>query len=137
MQQSYDGLPLVPNAPTREGVILEKQERGTLIHATVVDPWVVFSNPVQPASTIDSLTLRLRLLAPEMETVLLYWIPSDDTYFREEHCQRCIVQASNELQDLTFAFTGNECERTMLLFRLDPGENPCTMLVESVTFGRW
>ena len=83
MQQSYDGLPLVPNAPTREGVILEKQERGTLIHATVVDPRVVFSNPVQPASTIDSLTLRLRLLAPEMETVQLYWIPSNDTYFRE------------------------------------------------------
>jgi predicted O-methyltransferase YrrM len=137
MQQSYDGLPLDPNAPTREGVILEKQERGTLIHATVVDPWVVFSNPVQPASAIDSLTLRLRLLAPEMETVQLYWIPSDEADFREEHCQRCIVRASSEPQDLTFAFTGNERERTMLMFRLDPGENPCTMLVESVTFGRW
>jgi hypothetical protein len=71
MQQAYVGLPLDPRAPTEDGVIVEQQERGTLIHATVVDPWVIFSNPVQPVSVIDSLTLRLRLLAPDMETVQL------------------------------------------------------------------
>ncbi len=128
MQQTYVGLPLEPSAPAREGVTVEQQGCGTLIHGTVVDPWVVFSNPVQPTSAIDTLTLRLRLLAPDMETVQLYWIPSDEAYFCEEHCQRCIVRASNEPQDLTFAFTGSERERTMRVFRLDPGENPCTML---------
>jgi hypothetical protein len=137
MQQAYVGLPLYPGAPTREGVIVEQQERGTLIHGTGVDPWVIFSNPVQPMRAIDALTLRLRLLAPDMETVQLYWLPLGANYFDEEHCRRCIVRASNEPQDLTFAFTGTEHERTMQAFRLDPGENPCTMLVESVTFGRW
>jgi hypothetical protein len=55
---------------------------------------------------IDALTLGLRLLAPDMETVQLYWLPLGESYFDEEHCQRCIVRASNEPQDLTFAFTG-------------------------------
>ena len=100
-------------------------------------PWVIFSNPVQPMRAIDALTLRLRLLAPDMETMQLYWLPWGESYFVEEHCRRCSVRASNEPQDLTFSFSGTERERTMLMFRLDPGENPCTMLVESVTFGRW
>jgi hypothetical protein len=72
-----------------------------------------------------------------MEAVQLYWLPLGESYFDEEHCRRCIVRASNEPQDLTFSFSGTERERTMLMLRLDPGENPCTMLVESVAFGRW
>jgi hypothetical protein len=135
MQQVYDGLPLDPNAPTQEGVIVEKQERGTVIHGR--RSLGHFQQSCSTKRAIDALTLRLRLLAPDMETVQLYWLPLGESYFDEEHCRRCIVRASNERQDLTFSFSGTERERTMLMLRLDPGENPCTMLVESVAFGRW
>jgi predicted O-methyltransferase YrrM len=137
MHQAYDGLPLGANADGREGVVLEKQERGTLVRSTITDPWVVFDNPIQPPQPIDFVTLRLRLVTPGMETMQLFWLNADDRYFHEEHSRRCMVRASDEAQDLTFEFVGGERERTIRTMRLDPGDEACDVLVESVTFGRW
>ena len=38
------------------------------------DPFVVFKNPLETPREIDFVTLRVKLLTPDLETLQLFWI---------------------------------------------------------------
>ncbi len=135
--ESSDGAAATRNMPRRDGVTVEEQALGALIRSTIDDPYLQLNLPHQQPQPIDHVTLRLRLLAPDMEFVQLFWIGVDDAYFTEAHSMRCIVRSLLEPQDLTFPIDGTAHQRTIRMLRLDPGDGPCEVLLEGVTVGRW
>ena len=134
---TFDGATVTGNASHNDGVIIEEQGRATRILSTVVDPFVAIPTPLDPLRPIDYVTLRMRLLMPEMATVQLFWVGEDDEYFNEERSSRCIVRSWSSAQDLTFRLRGPPRARTIRMFRLDPADGPCVMILERFAIGAW
>jgi predicted O-methyltransferase YrrM len=132
---SLDGIEVTRDAPRTEGVETEEDGKGVLIRSTTTDPSVVIRSPIEPPRAIDFVSLRIRLLAPDMDTLQLFWIGGDDQNFHEERSTRCAVRSTGDMQDLTFRLRGSAHARTIRLFRLDPGDGPCAMLLERLTIG--
>ncbi len=132
--ESFDGVTVVGGASHNAGVSIEPG-LGACIRSTIIDPHVTIRNPLSPPRPIDYVTLRLRMLAPDMETVQLFWVGEGDAYFSEERSTRCIVRSSSGVQDLTFAIPGSPGARTIRLFRLDPADGPCVAVLDRMTVG--
>ncbi len=133
--ESFDGVVVTKDVPHNDGVFIEGQGSTAYIRSTIVDPFVAMRNPLEPLRAIDHLTLRLRLLTPDMATIQLFWIGEDDAYFTEECSMRCTVRSSSGMQDLTFRFVGSQSARTIRMFRLDPADGPCEVLLEIMSVG--
>jgi hypothetical protein len=133
--ESFDSLALVQDA-VRNAEVSVGQGLGMCLRSTLSDPSVTIRNPLTPHRPIDYVTLRLRLEAPDVETVQLFWLGENDQYFHEERSARCIVRASSGVQDLTFTLRGAPEARTIRLFRLDPADGPCVALLYRITLGR-
>jgi predicted O-methyltransferase YrrM len=134
--ETRDGIALEWDAPPNaDGIAIEQQGGAVLMSSTTADPFVVFKNPLETPREIDFVTLRVKLLTPDLETLQLFWIGGDQENFNEGRSMRCSVQSSGKSQDLTFCIRGSGHARTIGLFRLDPADGPCVMLLESVTVG--
>jgi len=132
-----DGVAATANLPLAAGMTIEPREGGALIRSTINDPSVRLNLPTGPPQPIDYVTVRLNLIAPDQDFVQLYWIGADYPFFNEARSMRCIMRALRTPQDLTFPLSGTDPERTIGMLRLDPGDGPCEVLLESVTVGRW
>jgi hypothetical protein len=133
--ETCDGVAVTWDAPPTEGVVIEEQGKAVLIRSTITDPFVVIRNVIEPAREIDFVSLRVRLLTPDMATLQLFWIGGDDEHFDEARSTRCAVRSLGDAQDLTFCFRGSAHARTIRLLRLDPADGPCVMLLERLTIG--
>ena len=133
--KTYDGAAVTRDAPSIDGVVLEPQGGSVLIRSTITDPSVTIRNPIDPMREIDFVSLRIRLLTPDMETLQIFWIGADDRNFHETRSSRCAVRAFGDVQELSFWFRGSARARTISWFRLDPADGPCVMLLERVTIG--
>ncbi len=132
-----EGAMAIKDMPYSDGLSVVEQHAGALLRATGIDPNIQVDMAIVPPRAIDFVTLRVRLLSPDMASVQLYWNGADDAFFNEARSTRCIVRSLREPQDLTFVIEGTPCERTIRALRLDPADGPCELLLESVTFGAW
>jgi predicted O-methyltransferase YrrM len=131
------GAEVARTADFGEGVTIAQQADGALIRSTIADAAVSFANPFPTSRPIDFVTLRVRLISPDLETLQLFWLSAEDQFFNEASSQRCIVRSLRVLQDLTFCFRGPQSARTIRMFRIDPADGPCEMLLERITIGGW
>ncbi len=131
----FDGVGATQNAHPFDGLVLEPQDRTVLLRAMVTDPNLIIPNPLLPLRAIDFVTLRVRLVEPDIAMLQLFWIGAEDENFTEAHSLRYALRRTGEAQDVTFCFTGPEAARTIRLFRLDPGDAACEVVLESVTVG--
>jgi predicted O-methyltransferase YrrM len=133
--ETRDAADVEWNTPLMDGVFIREQDRSVLIRSTTMDPSVVIRNPIVPVREIDFVTLRIRLLMPDMATLQLFWIGGNDDHFLEERSVRCGVRALGDPLDLSFYLRGSPHARTIRFFRLDPADGPCAMLLERLTVG--
>ena len=117
-------------------VSLQAQGRAIVIRAMGADPWLQLLLPTAPRP-IGYITLRLRLLNPDVAIMQLFWLSGEPGYFSEDCSLRCLLRQSHETQDLTFCIGGSERADMMRGLRLDPADGICELLLESVTFGAW
>jgi hypothetical protein len=117
--------------------VVAEQQGGALIRGTLADPQVQLSVPNDPLLPIDYVTLRVRLLSPDIDFVQIFWIAVGDSFFNEARSMRCLVRSLREPQDVTFRISGTERERSIRMLRLDPAEGPCELLLERLTIGGW
>ena len=89
--KTYDGAAVTRDAPSIDGVVLEPQGGSVRIRSTITDPSVTIRNPIDPMREIDFVSLRIRLLTPDMETLQIFWIGADDRNFHETRSSRCAV----------------------------------------------
>jgi predicted O-methyltransferase YrrM len=135
--RTHDGASAVRFRPRSDGVRIEEQAGGVLIRATLGDPQVQLNVPNDPPRPIDYVTLRVRLLSPDIDFVQIFWIGTGDSFFNEARSMRCLVRSLRKPQDLTFRIVGNESERSIRMLRFDPADGPCELLLESLTIGAW
>jgi predicted O-methyltransferase YrrM len=136
--RSHDGVSAIRNQPHSEGVVIAAQQGGgAFVRATLGDPWVQLSVPNQPLRPVDYVTLRVRMVSPDIDFVQIFWIGVGDSFFSEARSMRCLVRSLREPQDLTFRIGGTELERTIRMLRLDPADGPCELLLASLTVGGW
>jgi len=124
------------DAAQNHNVSLQAQGRAIVIRAIGADPWLHLLLPTTPRP-IGYITLRLRLLSPEIAIMQLFWLSGEAGYFSEDCSLRCLLRQSHETQDLTFCIAGSERAATLRGLRLDPADGACELLLESVTFGAW
>ncbi|HET7882200.1 MAG TPA: class I SAM-dependent methyltransferase [Acetobacteraceae bacterium] len=132
--ESFDAAVLVSDS-TRNADVSVAHGVGMCIRSTSIDPSVAIRSPLAQQRPIDYVTVRLRLEAPALETVQLFWIGATDEYFAEERSARCIVRAASGVQDLTFSLSGSTEARTIRLFRLDPADGACVAFLDRITLG--
>jgi hypothetical protein len=135
--RSRDGATATANQARSDGVVVEVQGASALIRATLGDPQVCLDVPNEPPRPIDFVTLRVRLLSPDIGFVQIFWIVADDWFFNEARSMRCLVRSLREPQDLTFRIGGTERQRSIRMLRLDPADGPCELLLERLTIGGW
>ena len=133
---TLDGAVAAIDSALNNNVALQAQGRATIIRATGTDPWLHLALPTA-SRPIAYVTLRLRLLSPDIAMVQLFWLAGEAGYFSEDCSLRCLLRQSHETQDLTFCIAGSEPTDPMQGLRLDPADGVCTLLLESVTFGAW
>ncbi len=117
-------------------VSLRAQRRAIIIRATGTDPWLHLTVPAT-SRPIAYVTFRLRLLSPDIAVMQLFWLTGQAGYFSEDCSLRCLLRRSHRPQELTFCIAGTEQPDTMRGLRLDPADDICELLLESVTFGSW
>ena len=134
--RAHDGVSATQHQRHSDGLAIEPRGTAVLIRAELRDPQVQLNVPNDPPDPIDFVTLRVRLLAPDIDFVQIYWIGLDDAFFDEARSLRCLVRSLREPQDLTFHISGTERQRGIRMLRLDPADGPCELLLESLTIGR-
>ena len=136
-RRSRDGAAATMGQARGDGVVVEPQGAAALIRATLGDPHVQLDVPNAPLQPIDFITLRVRLVTPDIGFVQIYWIATDDRFFNEARSTRCLVRSLRAPQDLTFRIDGTERQRSIRMLRLDPADGPCELLLERLTVGGW
>jgi predicted O-methyltransferase YrrM len=133
---TVDGAVAAVDSALNHNVALQAQGRATVIRATGTDPWLHLALPAA-FPPIAYVTLRLRLLSPDIAMMQLFWLNHDAGYFSEDCSLRCLLRRSHGAQELTFCIAGSEHVHAIRGLRLDPADDTCELLLESVTFGAW
>jgi predicted O-methyltransferase YrrM len=132
----FDGSAVTADSAQNHNVSLQAHGRAMVIHATGTDPWLHLALPAT-SRPLGYVTLRLRLLSPDIAMTQLFWLSGEADHFTEDCSLRCLLRRSHETQDLTFCIAGSEQAVPMRGLRLDPADGACELLLESVTLGAW
>ncbi len=134
-QESFSLVDIIPKVGHTDGIAVRRQGNAIEVIAAKPDPYFVLPNSVANGRVIDTVSLRVRLVAPAEETLQVFWIADDADHFTEPRSVRLKIAASDDWQDITVRINDPGTPRPIRAIRIDLTDGPSSLLWETVSVG--
>jgi predicted O-methyltransferase YrrM len=133
-EQTYSAVEIARQSGLSPGLTLVQEGWALVVHARAVDPYFILPHDLGQGRSIDVVTLRLRLLKPNRETLQVYWRSVETQSFSEEQSVRVALELSNEWQEIMIRLN-SIAERPIHGLRIDVTDGPSEILWGSLVVG--
>jgi predicted O-methyltransferase YrrM len=134
-QESFSAADVVQHAHRTDGIAVNRKGKVIEVNATQPDPYFLLPNSVDKRRAIDTVSLRVRLIAPAEETLQIFWVADDAQNFTEPRSVRLKIAASDDWQDITVRINDPCGPRPIRAIRIDLTDGPSSLLWETVAVG--
>ncbi|HEY0185553.1 MAG TPA: class I SAM-dependent methyltransferase, partial [Rhodopila sp.] len=132
-QESFQAENIVGESRFSDSLAVTSEDTVVALRAIRDDPNFALPPGVDKGRPIDVISLRLRLVAPDAETLQLFWINRLGDPFNERQSVRARIAASDDFQDVTIRINGSGELRPVHAIRVDPTDGPGSLLLQSVS----